>query len=560
LTAAPAETRPRRAELWLRAHSNLIAGLVVALGFLVRLWTASFTFLNPDEALHFLGANQPSFMGAYRASLDTAHPPLLFFVLYFWRALGTSELVLRLPSVIAGTIFCWVFFKWLTGILGRTAGWVGLILATFLPPMIELSSEVRQYALLLCFVILATYFFERALAAASAWRMSLSFLFLYLAMLAHFSAILFWGAIGGYGLLRLVSGRFSKGIIAFWTAGQAGALALFIFLYRTHISALQNSEVARGTREVVLRNSYFHPGQDHLLLFIFARSFGVCQFTFGQLAVGDVAGLALIAGIVLLLRKQAALEPSALSSRQFGIFLLLPFVVNCAAGVASWYPYGGTRHSSFLAPFVIAGVSVLIARVVKQRVVWGLGSALAIVALCQLFGSPHRPYMLRQDQSTAQMARAIASLRRQVPAGGRVFVDFQTFFEIRYYLCPNSPTPDYTYTSGLGAFDCGGYQVITPGPSGYILSPREFFRWWRDLIRTYHWQPRDRVWVFAAGWDVRLPEELKERYPEFRSLNVQSFGHNLMLFQLIVAQAVPGNPGPAGDSPISRIRTATSAE
>ena len=67
--------------------------------------------------------------------------------------LGTSELVLRLPSVIAGTIFCWVFFKWLTRLLGPTAGWVGFILVSFLPPFVELSSEVRQYALLLCFLI-----------------------------------------------------------------------------------------------------------------------------------------------------------------------------------------------------------------------------------------------------------------------------------------------------------------------------------------------------------------------------------------------------------------------
>jgi hypothetical protein len=524
---------------WLQTHSNLMAGLVVALGFFLRLWAASGTFLNPDEALHFLAANQPSLMGAYRASLDTAHPPLLFLVLYLWRAFGTSELVLRLPSVIAGTIFCWFFFKWLTGILGRTAGWIGLIFATFLPPMIELSAEVRQYALLLCFVILATYFLEQALVAGSAWRMLLSSAFLYLAMLTHFSAILFAGAIGGYGLLRLASRRFSKPVIAAWIAGQAGALAVFFFLFRTHISTLQNSEVARSTRDVVLRNSYFHWGQDQLPLFIFARTFGVCQFTFGQLAVGDVAGLALVFGVVLLLRKRAALEPSGPSPRQFGIFLLLPFVINCGAGVASLYPYGGTRHSSFLAPFVIAGISFLIARLVNQRITWGLAAAVGVVALCQLFGSPHRPYMLRQDQSTTNMTHAITSLRQQVPAGSRIFVDFQTFFEIRYYLCPDSPTPNYTYTSGLGAFDCSGYEVITPGPSGYILSASDFLRRWRDLVQTYHLQPGDKVWVFAAGWDVKLPQKLKGTLAEFHSLNVQSFGRNIRLFQLAVGQPMP---------------------
>ena len=64
--------------------------------------------------MHFLAANKPSLAEAYRSSLNLAHPPLLILLLNVWRKLGTSELFLRLPSVIAGTIFCWIFFRWLT--------------------------------------------------------------------------------------------------------------------------------------------------------------------------------------------------------------------------------------------------------------------------------------------------------------------------------------------------------------------------------------------------------------------------------------------------------------
>ena len=53
--------------------------------------------------------------------------------------------------------------------------------------------------------------------------------------------------------------------------------------------------------QVLLANSYFHWGKDHLLGFVFARTFGVLQYTFGQLAVGDIAGVLFIAGVVLLL-------------------------------------------------------------------------------------------------------------------------------------------------------------------------------------------------------------------------------------------------------------------
>ncbi len=133
------------------AYSGTAAGFVLLLAFLLRLWKASGTFLNLDEAMHCLAATKPSLAEAYRAGLGLAHPPLLILLLNLWRIFGTSELFLRLPSVIAGTIFCWIFFKWLTRLLGLPAGWTGFVLASFLPPFVELSAEIRQYSLLLCF-------------------------------------------------------------------------------------------------------------------------------------------------------------------------------------------------------------------------------------------------------------------------------------------------------------------------------------------------------------------------------------------------------------------------
>src|SRR5262244_757404 len=181
-------TRESNLDKWLEAHPGLSVLLLLWLGLIARLWTAWGTFLNPDEALHFRIANQASLLLAYKTSLWLAHPPLYIFVLYFCRAFGTSEFVLRLPSVIAGTAFCWFFFKWVTSILGRAAGWIGFVFACFLPPMIGLSAEVRQYALLMCFAGGAAYFLEQALTKNSASRMALCFVCLYLALFSHYSA------------------------------------------------------------------------------------------------------------------------------------------------------------------------------------------------------------------------------------------------------------------------------------------------------------------------------------------------------------------------------------
>src|SRR5689334_3940533 len=86
--------------------------LLIAAGLVLRLRLAWLTFLNPDEALHYFLSHQPSLKLAYEASLTTAHPPLMILFLHYWCFLGRSEFVLRLPFVIAGTLFCWVMFLW----------------------------------------------------------------------------------------------------------------------------------------------------------------------------------------------------------------------------------------------------------------------------------------------------------------------------------------------------------------------------------------------------------------------------------------------------------------
>ncbi len=248
----------------------LFISSILLLAFLLRLWKASGTFLNLDEAMHFLAANRPSLSEAYRASLGLAHPPLLILLLNVWRRLGTSELVLRLPSVFAGTIFCWILFKWLTRLLGPVSGYVGLILVAFLPPFVELSSEIRQYALLLCFSMAAAYVLELALDEISTGKMVMFFVLLYLAMLTHFSALLFAGTVAVYSAWRLTGLRAGHHLIGTWIAGQVGCAGLFTYLYLTHITNLKNSTAAKHMG-VLLGNSYFHPARDHL------RSIRVCQ-------------------------------------------------------------------------------------------------------------------------------------------------------------------------------------------------------------------------------------------------------------------------------------------
>jgi hypothetical protein len=555
-----------RLDVWTPRHPNEIASIILALGFIARLWAASGTFLNPDEAQHFLVANRTSLALAYRSSLTLAHPPLLIFVLYFWRYLGDSELVLRMSSIITGILFCFVFFKWLKIILGGSTALLGLTFVCLLPPLVSLSSQVRQYSLLLLFMALAAYLFERSLAEDSARLMLFFLISLYLAMLSHYSAMFFIASIGVYAAIRLVEKHNSMKVIITWLVGQAGALALFIFLYRTHISKLKGSSLAEQATEGWLRRSYFHPGQDHVLLFIVGRTFGVFQFIFGHLFIGDLMGLCFIGGVVLLLRVETAApgcpggrkpaveyastqEPSAelRSAEQQGAavptrarpagwqlatFFLLPFALNCAAGLAGAYPFGGTRHSVFLALFALAGISFFVAEISKLGTVGSLALTLAVVAACAAFGTPHQPYMTRADQSRVQMERSLAFIQQQIPRSVPLFVDVQTRMLLGYYLCRQQQTSAEAPHADFEVLQCGEYQLITANV--WLFEPATFPDWYAEMIRTYGLRPGDTVYVVQEGWGVGIGQKLSAATPEFRNLKIESFGNNIQLFKLTV--------------------------
>ncbi len=534
-----------RSESWFEAHSNRLAILVLGMGLVVRLGVAWGTFLNPDEALHYLIANQASWRTAYQASLTTAHPPLLIFLLYFWRTLGVSEFVLRLPSVLIGTAFCWAYFKWLTTAFGRTAGWIGFVLVAFLPPMISLSAEVRQYMLMLFFITSAAYLLERALAKNSMGLMLLFSICLYLGLLSHYSGFLFAAAIGAYGLLRLLGERPPVKVITAWMSSQVGALGIAVFLYATHVSKQKGSAQAMQAMEEWLRKSYYHAGHDNLLLFVLGRSFGVFQFIFGYLAAGDVAGLLFVAAVILLFRGKNVRLQDRTAAWQLGVLLLLPFGLNCAAAIMKVYPYGGTRHCVFLAIFGLAGVSFVLARWVRQQTARGVGVAILVVAVCNVFGAPHRPFMLRRDQSSQQMNEAMNAVRREAPPSMPLFVDYQASLLLNHYLCPQRAMSFDSSITNLQAFDCGGYRVISADPHTWRFDAQTFLSKWDELVRTHSLKPGGRVWVIQEGWDIKLAADLQNQFPEFRSLHPESFGRNITMFELTVGQPMPGTAEPS---------------
>jgi 4-amino-4-deoxy-L-arabinose transferase-like glycosyltransferase len=536
---------------WFQNHAGRGAVFVTLLGFLARLWAAYGIFLNPDEALHFRLANQLSLALAYKESLTAAHPPLFILLLYFWRALGASELWLRLPSVLAGAVFCWMFYKWLSKAAGSLAGFIGLLLVALLPPIVLIAAEVRQYSLLLAFLISALYFLDEAFAKNSPSRMAAFSLCLYLAMLFHYSAFLFAAALGIYVLFRIFTEHPPARLVAAWAAGQLGALAIAAFLYKTHLSKLGvgDSRAALQGWMSYLQRSYFDRAHDNPLKFLVGHSFGVFQYFFGQLAMGIVVGVVFVVGVALLLRGKVFQEDRT-SSRRLAIFLLLPFAIAGGASLAHVYPYGGTRHIAFLIIPAVAGVSVAIARLAAgpaekrwdREKSWDRGVAVAalILVTCIAFGKPRQPRMERADQSRTHMADAINFVEGNIKPSDLIFTDYQGDLTLGHYLCRQRPISLEVTPADFEQFSCAGHQVVASDfRAAWMFWANNFPKEWQRFVQSYNLKPGDTVWIVQAGWGVDLPEDLQKHFAEFRGLRWESFGNNIKMFKMTVGQPIP---------------------
>jgi hypothetical protein len=528
---------------------------------------ASRLFLNPDEALHNLLASQPTIRQAWAAALTNAHPPLLILVLYYWRALGQSELWLRMPSVLAGTAACWFFYKWLKLVTDRITAFFGLLLICFAPSLILLSAEVRQYALLLFFMTACLYISELALQKNSCAMMVLFSVSLYGALLTHYSALIFAFSFGVCLLVRLYPFRDRLSLCAVWGAGQIGGVAIAAYFLVTHVSRLRQTGMVRADLESYLRKSTFHGGERNPVEFVAAQTLRVFTYVVSHGLVGALLLLAFLAGWLYLLRQKEWQHPEPMpaaekpSPRELALLIAVPFVVSWGVALAGLYPLGATRHSSFLAPFAIAGAAVGIAAAIPSRN-WSKALGILIcLAVCNLFPAPPPP-MRAQDQSKILMQSAVAYLRASAPPGSALLADYESGLLLGYYVCPQGVVQVFPPFEPFAAADCGPYRVLSPP-----------FREWKFVADTFPAElanasktliegnrsptaqssaaqssvppsPEPQLWLFYAGWINDSAPAMKKVLGEFGCTEARTFGEDILVCRLTTPGNVRGRKEP----------------
>jgi len=194
---------------WIRAHPFVAATIPLGVGLIARtfgiisrpIWyDEAFAILFAEKGFHAMLAGT---LEATQAGASDVHPLAYYTMLTGWmRSFGETIPSARLLSVLAGMLTVLVVYILARGLFGApTALWAGTLVALN-PFQVHYSQEIRMYAALGLWQLLATYCFWRG-SRTSDWRWWAGFAaFAALAQYTHNLAFFYLFGLAAWPLLR----------------------------------------------------------------------------------------------------------------------------------------------------------------------------------------------------------------------------------------------------------------------------------------------------------------------------------------------------------------------
>jgi mannosyltransferase len=147
--------------------------ILTALGLAVRLHKLTYHSLWFDEAMsvHWARSSVPRILEVSMKLVEDRLPPLYYLSLHFWRllvpignpAVGDSELAVRFPSVLLGTLLIPLVYRLAADLFGdRRVAALAAALTAFNPFLVWYSQEARMYAQAVLLSTLGTWFLLQA--------------------------------------------------------------------------------------------------------------------------------------------------------------------------------------------------------------------------------------------------------------------------------------------------------------------------------------------------------------------------------------------------------------
>jgi len=472
-------------------HAGLAAALIVLAGLAYRFRVAAEAFLNPEEAFHSMLSANGDFTWLAATDIKFSHPPLLFFLLRFVQSFGYSEIVMRTPIVLAGGLAPWLLFLWVRRIRGSAEGLIALAILVISPNLFLLSTQLRGFMLVVFFYCLALYCLQRALDENSAFFMALFSAALCLAALSEYMAVIVCLATGLYCLLEIRSRSLASSVKWAWAAGQAVVAAVYVALAVLRLPTSWYSRVAQPLG--YLEGQYGgHAGSP--LAFFLEQTAQAFRYIFSSPITGAIGLVSFCFGVYFL--WSGRFHPTGERGKTAAVLFITPFLLGGAVALLDVYPYGGSRHSLYLAPLAAAGAGIGLAPLCKRQA--------AVVCLAVAMLGPF--WFLRGEWESASMPRmrklrepfhqSLQFLKRNVPPGSVILADGESAMLLSHYFDPSAKWPRGIKSRTL--IRAGSYAVFK---SRWTFEGFDDIRADLAELKTQFNLPSERpVWVFDSGF------------------------------------------------------------
>lgn len=168
--------------------------LILILASIIRLTGLGVRDFWYDEA--FTGvAVKENFSNMLRMIINDVHPPLYYTTLKIFSSFFNYSVVgIRLYSAIFGILAVWAVYLLTKEFFDKRAGLWAAFVAAIAPFAIQYSQEARMYSMLVFLLLIAAYFFIRALKSQNTLNYIWWGIFLGLAALTHYMGIVFSAA------------------------------------------------------------------------------------------------------------------------------------------------------------------------------------------------------------------------------------------------------------------------------------------------------------------------------------------------------------------------------
>ena len=317
-------------------------------GVFIRIWGLWNYAFNPDEAMLSRVAAADSFSALWQGIKIQTNGPLMYGILHLLIMFSKNELLLRCISLIPGAGLIFIFYFLGKRVSGTVSGVTMACLCAFGYGAVQISQVVRPYSMLLLFLSGALYFFTACLEKPGKKYFYGYSICMLLATATHYSAVIFFAAIGCVWLLRSIIKKEPSAEYRSVIMAHLPPLALFCILCFFHISHHLGGGGAYG----IIKETYLAPLFPQTFLGFVINTYGFFKYLFFlPLCATLAAALLSLLGIIALWNT---------SRRALAATIVLTFAITIVFTIVRLFPFGGSRHSMYLFPLIclLVGASI----------------------------------------------------------------------------------------------------------------------------------------------------------------------------------------------------------